>query len=124
MVNEHNAFDLAKYITEKRNTWGYGKVDLDTSGRPAPKDIRVQLNSGIFVKCDVRYDGVNEDGQRRFLVIAEIDWENYHPTILWADEYPRDVTLIVRIPGMPDPEAEKMAAFMELRPNKIIEFDR
>lgn len=100
-MDEHNAFDLAKYIQDndikpmdRMNSDG-----VDLSGRPAPKDIRVQLNSGVLVKCDVRYDGVNEDGQRRFLVIAEIDWENYHPTILWAEEYPRDATLIFRIPG-------------------------
>lgn len=123
MPDEHNVFDLAKYI-DKSNLADHHRVgNIDLSGRPAPKDVRVQLNSGVLVKCDIRYDGIDQDGQRRFLVIAEIDWENYHPTILWAGEYPRDATLIFRIPGMPDPEAAKMAAFMELRPEKIIEVD-
>jgi hypothetical protein len=122
MVNEHNAFDLAKYIEHPiRGTTDGIKVDV--SGRPWPKDVRVQLNSGVFIRCDIRYDGINDDGQRRFLVIAEVDWENYHPTILWVSEYPRDATLIFRIPGLPDAQADRMAAFIELRPMKIIEVD-
>jgi hypothetical protein len=126
MVNEHNAFDLAKYI-DRSNLADHHREQrlskVDASGRPWPKDVRVQLNSGVFIRCDIRYDGINDDGQRRFLVIAEVDWENYHPTILWVSEYPRDATLIFRIPGLPDAQADRMAAFIELRPMKIIEVD-
>lgn len=127
MVNEHNAFDLSKLIDKGDNASRIadnrdkriGLVDL--SGRPAPKDVRVKLNSGVVVKCDVRYDGVDMDGQRRFVVIAEIDWENYHPTVMTAAEYPRDATLIFRIPGLPDADAAVMASRMMLQPERIIE---
>lgn len=127
MPDEHNAFDLSKLLDSANNADIISRNQetrlnkVDSTGRPWPKDVRVQLNSGITVKCDVRYDGVDPDGQRRFLVIAEIDWENYHPTTLWVGEYPMDATLIFRIPGMDDDDAARMAAFMELRPEKILE---
>lgn len=83
------------------------KVDL--SGRPRPENIRVQLNSGVELKCDVKYDGM-EDGRRRYLVIAEIDWENYWPTTLIVGIYPADCMLSFKMPDdMADSEMYRRA---------------
>lgn len=127
MPDERNAFDLSSLSAADMSIVNQNReqrlAKIDASGRPWPKGVRVQLNSGVEVKCDVRYDGTDSDGTRRFVVLAEIDWENYQPRVLWVDEYPRDVTLIFRIPGMPDEDAHKMAAFMETRPMKIVEVD-
>jgi hypothetical protein len=120
MPDEHNAFDLAKLaLPEQPFEWQ--AVAIDTSGKPKPVNVRVQLNSGIEVKCDVRYSGVNpKDGDRLFTVIAEIDWENYHPTVLIVEEMPNDCEFRFRVPGMPDDEAEIVAAGLTLVPERIV----
>lgn len=118
-MNEDNVFDLAKFA-RKPDPYKFDTT-IDRSGRPAPKGVRVELDSGLNLKCDVRYDGHDQDGTRRFVVIAEFDWVNHFPTIMWVDEMPRDVTLILRIPGASDEDADRMAALLYLRPHKIIE---
>lgn len=123
MPDEHNAFDLAKYMQDNN----IGPLDtintdgIDLSGKPKPVNVRVQLNSGIEVKCDVRYSGINpKDGDRLFTVIAEIDWENYTPTVLIVEEMPNDCEFRFKIPGMPDDEAEIVAAGLTLIPERIV----
>lgn len=110
--------DLSKLL--QRNAFErevYLKVDL--SGKPNPKDVRVLLDSGIEVRCDVRYDGLDPDGTRRFMVIAEIDWEKYLPTHLIIGEHPTDVTIIFKVPGMPD-EMDERARRLILVSEKIV----
>lgn len=127
MADEHNAFDLAKLaIPEQDFDWepmafdGQGRP-VDLSGRPAPKDVRVRLNSGVLVRCDIRYSGVNPvDGDRLFTVIAEIDWENYFPKDLIVGEAPDDVEYRLRVPGLSDDVAAQYARQLKLIPGKIV----
>lgn len=101
--------DMSKLLADSSLT-DTGELHVDRSGRPKPKHVRVQLNSGIEVKCDVRYDGIDRtDDTRRFLVIAEIDWENYYPKAMIAEECPTDAALILRVPGMTDADHEAAA---------------
>lgn len=94
---------------------------VDLSGKPAPSNVRVQLNSGIIVKCDVRYQGINpNDGDRMFTVIAEIDWENYWPTIILVEEYPNDVELRFRIAGLPDDKNAEICSGIVLQPERVV----
>jgi hypothetical protein len=115
-----DAIDLAKLLGDEariQDTWY-----PDTSGRPKPVNVRVQLNSGIVVRCDVRYRGVNPaDGDRIFVVIAEIDWENYHPVLLIVEECPNDIEFRFRIPGMPDDEAQRVCAGLQFIPERIVQ---
>lgn len=118
MPDEHNVFDLGEIIKRK-----YDEINqqVDLSGRPAPKNVRVQLDSGVVVKCDVRYGGVNPaDGDRIFVVIAEIDWENYHPKLLIVEEAPDDVEYRFRVPGMTDADSDKVLATLQFVPERII----
>jgi hypothetical protein len=115
-----DAFDLSKLL--KDNPLDFEHYDnVDVSGRPAPTNVRVQLNSGIEVKCEVRYSGTNKvDGDRLFTVIAEIDWENYHPKLLLVEEMPNDVEFRFRIPGMSDADASNICRGLQLIPERII----
>jgi hypothetical protein len=95
---------------------------IDRSGRPKPSGVSVQLNSGVMVKCDIRYAGINpKDGCRLFVVIAEIDWENYFPKVIIVEEMPRDAELRFRVPGMTDAEAQRLCAATQFVAQKIIE---
>lgn len=117
MPDERNVFDLSQFVDALRDD----APKIDTSGRPAPKNVRVQLNSGVLVKCDVRYQGVNPaDGDRIFTVIAEIDWENYHPKLLLVEEAPNDVEYRFRVPGVPDEECNQILATLQLIPERIV----
>lgn len=119
MPNEHNAFDLSNLVrdmqTANRNT-----PLVDLSGKPPPKGVSVILNSGVTVQCEVKYSGTAPN-TRLFTVLAEIDWENYHPMILSVAEMPRDVEFRFRIPGLDDATANRVAADLVLQPHKIIE---
>jgi hypothetical protein len=99
----------------------YIRTNIDVSGKPKPKDVRVLLNSGIEVKCEVRYDGLDPDGTRRYCVIAEIDWENYFPTTLVIGEHPTDTTLVFRIPGIPDDKAQEFGNHLVVLSEHIVE---
>lgn len=114
--------DLSKYL-EDNNIGPMESFDsrVDRSGKPKPKDVRVLLNSGIEVKCEVVYDGLDPDRTRRFLVIAEIDWENYWPKELRVGEHPTDTTLSFRIPGLPDDEADDFAHQMVVVSEHLVE---
>jgi|SRR3954470_12741103 len=120
MPDEHNAFDLASLaIPAEPQEWQ--PVAIDTSGRPKPVNVRVQLDSGIEVKCDVRYSGINpKDGDRLFTVIAEIDWENYRPTMLLVEEMPNDCEFRFRVAGLPDELDEVFRAGLTLVPERIV----
>lgn len=120
MTSMSDAFDLAHFVVPDE-PYEWQPVPVDVSGRPNPVNVRVQLNSGVVVKCDCRYQGVNpKDGCRLFTVIAEIDWENYHPKLLIVEEYPNDVEFRFRVPGMSNEDGEKLAATMQFIPERII----
>jgi hypothetical protein len=123
MPDEHDAFDLSELLRDNHPDW----TDLNTlekvdrSGKPKPVNVRVQLDSGIEIKCEVRYTGINPvDGDRLFTVIAEIDWENYRPTMLLVEEMPNDVEFRFRVAGLPDELDEEFCAGLTLIPERII----
>lgn len=94
---------------------------VDRSGRPAPTNVRVQLDSGVIIKCDVRYQGINPaDGDRLFTIIAEIDWENYKPRRIIVEECPNDVELRLRVGGLPDELDDEYCAGLELVPERVV----
>lgn len=112
-------YDLSELLSD--NTLTDTESWIDPSGRPNPVNVRVQLNSGIEVKCDVRYSGINpNDGDRLFTVIAEIDWENYRPKYLLVEEMPNDVEFRLRVAGLPDALDAEFCAGLELRPERIV----
>lgn len=116
-------FDLARLaIPDKPEPWQpqHHTIPVDISGKPWPKGVAVKLNSGVVVKCDVRFQGTAPNA-RLFTVIAEIDWENYHPTVLMVEEMPSDVEFRFRVPGLPDGEAtDKFVSQLQLQPQKIV----
>jgi hypothetical protein len=119
MPDEHNAFDLAALKYEQEQ-WA-DTTKIDRSGKPAPVNVRVQLNSGVVVKCDCRYAGINpKDGDRIFTVIAEIDWENYQPVLLLVEEAPNDVEYRFRVAGLPDELDEQYRAGLRFIPERIV----
>lgn len=123
MPDEHNAFDLAKYVADNKidPMESFCTDGVDLSGRPKPTNVRVQLNSGVVVRCDCRYAGVNPaDGDRLFTVIAEIDWENYIPALLIVEEMPTDVEFRFRVPGMPDADAQAICNTLQTVYERII----
>jgi hypothetical protein len=87
------------------------KVDL--SGRPIPKNVRVILNSGVELQCEVVYDGMsrNDPNLRRFLIIAEIDWFKYWIKTIVVGENPEDVELIIPLPKT-DPGEQTTTPYM------------
>jgi hypothetical protein len=105
MPDEHNAFDLAKLLEDAKIQ--DERQLFDVSGRPKPENIRVVLQSGLEVKCDIKYDGM-QDGYRRYFVMAEIDWENYWPTKLLVGALPSDVMLSFKMPDDMDMMTEGM----------------
>lgn len=114
-------FDLSELYGDQLDRVLEEHSKIDQSGRPKPVNVRVQLNSGIEVRCDVRYSGINkQDGDRLFTVVAEIDWENYHPVALLVEEMCNDVEFRFRIPGMSDFDAQQICRTMQLRPDRII----
>lgn len=80
--------------------------EVDDSGRPVPEGVVAVLNSGVRVPCSVRYDGLQKSSfgyvLRRYLVLAEIDWENYQIDTLEIGVLPKDVTLGIRVSGLND----------------------
>lgn len=78
----------------------------DMSGRPVPKGVRVILDSGVEIPCEVRYDGHSERDKRfrRYVITAEIDWLKHHIQTIVIDENPLDVHLIVQFPDSLDSE--------------------
>ena len=121
-MDDHNAFDLAKYVQDN-NIRPMDRIDtsVDPSGKPRPENVRVILNSGLEVKCDTKFDGYDTtDNTRRYRVVAEIDWENYWPTVLLVGEYPSDVTLALLVPGASDEDHQRMARGLQTVPEKII----
>lgn len=114
-------YDLSKLLAEHPLTdTGLGRL-VDLSGRPIPKDVRVKLNSGMEIRCDVKYDGIDtSDDTRRYVVFAEIDWENYWPLACFVGEYPRDVTIIFRS-NCDDHENAWRAENLRVIPERIIE---
>lgn len=68
----------------------------DTSGKPKPENVRVRLESGLEIRCDLRYDGM-EGQHRRYLVLAELDWNKSTPVAMIVGVYPRDVMLGMRL---------------------------
>lgn len=118
MADEHNVFDLSELLA----TPAIHEFDTpDISGKPAPVNVRVQLNSGVVVKCDCRYQGINpRDGDRIFTVIAEIDWENYQPKLIIVEEMPDDVELRLRVAGLPDELDSQYCNGLALVPERIV----
>lgn len=115
--------DLSKYLQDN----GIGPLDrinsdgVDLSGKPVPVNVRVQLDSGVIVKCDVRYKGVNPaDGDRMFTVIAEIDWENYKPKLIIVEEMPNDVEFRLKVAGLPDELDAEFCSGIQLVPERIV----
>lgn len=117
-MDDTNAFDLGELLREQR---AKDQPHVDLSGKPKPVNVRVVLNSGVVVRCDTRYSGVNEvDGDRLFTVVAEIDWENYWPTELLVEEMPNDVEFRFRVPGLPADKEQEFAAGLALHPDRIL----
>jgi hypothetical protein len=91
--------DLADCFDEEGNEKPDYKHN-DLSGRPVPKGVRVILDSGIEVPCEVKYDGHSETDKRfrRYTFSAEVNWAQHHIEAILVDEYPMDVHLIAKFP--------------------------
>lgn len=120
MMDDTNAFDLGELLNANRQQAQRDSL-VDLSGKPKPVNVRVVLNSGVEVRCDTRYSGVNDqDGDRLFTVVAEIDWENYWPTQLLVEELPDDVEFRFRVPGLPDEKTQEFCSGIRLMPDRIL----
>jgi hypothetical protein len=72
-------------------------LKIDTSGNPAPKNVRAILDSGIEIPCALHYDGRTAQDMRRYLVIAEIDWYKHWVATLVVGEWPSDVQICLNV---------------------------
>ncbi len=68
---------------------------VDVSGKPIPKDVRAVLESGLEIRCGVKYDGKEHDGTRRYLVMAELDWNKHWIETLIIGELPADCLIAI-----------------------------
>lgn len=90
---------------------------IDLTGRPMPENVRVQLNSGIELPCEVVYDGMvhqDESAYRRYKITAEIDWSKHWVKTLVVGELPIDVRLIFDVENATGSECQQRARTMEV----------
>lgn len=105
MENERPGFDESDRLEAEALD-----QSVDLSGRPVPKGVRVVIESGLEVPCDVRYDGRDEDGYRRYVVDAHTDWSKHVVSVLAVEEMPIDARLIIDMGDATDAEAERATA--------------
>lgn len=95
---------------------------VDTSGKPVPENVRVILVNKLEIKCELRYDGLHDDGKRRYLVLAEIDWETHFPTHMIIGVMPTNTWLAFHMPDDVDIGSEEnRQRANDLRKNIVIE---
>lgn len=93
----------------------------DLSGKPAPVGVTAVLENGFRVKCDVRYDGIDDVGWRRYAVFAEWDWDRHWIDALEVEEMATDISLIFKFPDeYKASETFKRSGAVDLRVKKII----
>jgi hypothetical protein len=95
--------------------FNFGLNEVDDSGRPVPEDVVAVLDSGVRVPCAVRYDGVDRNRSRRYIVMAEIDWENYQIDVLEIGVLPYDVVLVIKVSGLNDEDHAKYVTHMRAK---------
>lgn len=79
---------------------------VDNSGRPCPTRALATLSSGVVVECAVVYGGMFR-GERRYRVVAEIDWATVRVVSVEMDRWPPDVYVSLRIPEEWDDQRAK-----------------
>ena len=97
---------------------------IDDSGRPEPENVVAILDSGMRVPCTVRYDGTEQTFRqmwRRYVVVAEVDWQKHRIDILEIGLMPTDVTMQIQVFDMPDHEWLDYAAHMRARVLKEVQ---
>lgn len=97
---------------------------IDTSGRPVPENVVAILDSGVRVPCGVRFDGwehTHYGSWRRYVVVAEVDWQKHRIDILEIGSMPTDVTIQVQVHDMPDQEWLEYATHMRSRVLKEVQ---
>jgi hypothetical protein len=70
---------------------------VDNSGRPCPTRAFVTLSSGVVVDAVVVYGGVHRN-DRRYRVVAELDWATANVVMVEVDRWPPDVQITMRVP--------------------------
>ena len=97
---------------------------VDDSGKPVPENVVAILDSGVRVPCTVRFDGIEQAFSklwRRYLVVAEVDWQKHRIDILEIGAMPTDVTIQVQVWDMPDHEWMEYAEHMQARVVKEVQ---
>ena len=75
----------------------------DLSGRPCPTRAFATLSSGIVVDCPVVFGGIRGN-DRRYKVIAELDWATAQVVSIEVDRWPPDVMVTLKVPDDWDDE--------------------
>jgi len=70
---------------------------VDDSGRPCPTRAWVTLSSGVVVECPIIYGGMFRN-ERRYRVVAEVDWATAKVATVDVDRWPPDVYVTLKIP--------------------------
>lgn len=71
---------------------------VDLSGRPVPTRAIATLSSGIQIECAVIFNGHMPDGQRKYKVVAELDWSTANVVRVEVDRWPSDVYITMKVP--------------------------
>jgi len=70
---------------------------VDTSGKPCPTYAIVRLSSGLVIECPVVYGGMMGN-DRRYRVIAELDWSTAKVESIEVDRWPPDCFVTLKVP--------------------------
>jgi hypothetical protein len=76
---------------------------VDTSGKPCPTYAIARLSSGLAVECPVVYGGMM-GRDRRYRVIAELDWSTAKVVSIEVDRWPPDCFITLKVPESWDDE--------------------
>lgn len=66
--------------------------------KPRPTRAWAHLSSGVIVECDVQWAGFLPNGDRRYRLVAEIDWATANVLRFDVDRWPRDVQVTIAVP--------------------------
>lgn len=72
---------------------------VDTSGKPYPTSATLITADGYRLAADIVFDGVDADGDRRYMLMVESDWLTLRLAAVELDKHPNDVSVVFKMVG-------------------------
>ena len=76
---------------------------IDDSGKPFPTQAFLVTADGYRVQADISFDGVDDDGDRRYVLTVETGWLDLRLAAVELDCHPPDVSVVFKTIGDFDP---------------------